>query len=262
MYMKPYDGGGWRGVSRVQNADELHLAYDSSGGDAHAPAGRRRGLRRVRPGPVDRRGDDGDALRPGRADALAATVSSTDFSGRHRDRGGDDLQESSTRSSAGNSTPARCSSKAATSSRSTTPTPARTCRSPRCTTTSRGRCATLVKWTVFCLATGRRQRIDLDTRAYFDISRPRRLDYDQKLAAIPEAGRSVFRGRRVSALLRGHICRTSTARARLDQRPGIRPAARRHSDGHLPAHERERFIAHFRGLVALWAQDEAGRLRA
>ena len=28
-----------------------------------------------------------------------------------------------------------------------------------------------------------------------------------------------------------------------------------------PAHEHERFIAHIRGLVALWVRDEAGRLQ-
>jgi len=31
LYMKPYDGGGWRGVSRIRNADDLHRAYDESG---------------------------------------------------------------------------------------------------------------------------------------------------------------------------------------------------------------------------------------
>ncbi len=31
LYMKPYDGGAWRGVSRVRNAAELHRAYDQSG---------------------------------------------------------------------------------------------------------------------------------------------------------------------------------------------------------------------------------------
>ena len=29
--MKPYDGGAWRGVSRINNAAELHAAYDASG---------------------------------------------------------------------------------------------------------------------------------------------------------------------------------------------------------------------------------------
>ena len=29
--MKPFDGGGWRGVSRIDNPDDLHRAYDASG---------------------------------------------------------------------------------------------------------------------------------------------------------------------------------------------------------------------------------------
>jgi hypothetical protein len=40
----------------------------------------------------------------------------------------------------------------------------------------------LVKWTVFCLATGRRADVDLHTRAYFEISDRDDLDYGQKLA--------------------------------------------------------------------------------
>ena len=31
LYMKPFDGGGWRGVSRISNAQELMEAYDTSG---------------------------------------------------------------------------------------------------------------------------------------------------------------------------------------------------------------------------------------
>src|SRR5579859_5376027 len=31
LFMKPYDGGAWRGVSRIRNAAELHAAYDQSG---------------------------------------------------------------------------------------------------------------------------------------------------------------------------------------------------------------------------------------
>ncbi|MGB1253291.1 MAG: ATP-grasp domain-containing protein [Candidatus Promineifilaceae bacterium] len=31
LYMKPFDGGGWRGVSRVNDAEELMEAYNSSG---------------------------------------------------------------------------------------------------------------------------------------------------------------------------------------------------------------------------------------
>ena len=31
LYMKPFDGGGWRGVSRINDRDDLHRAYDESG---------------------------------------------------------------------------------------------------------------------------------------------------------------------------------------------------------------------------------------
>ena len=31
LYMKPFDGGGWRGVSRVNDPHDLHAAYDESG---------------------------------------------------------------------------------------------------------------------------------------------------------------------------------------------------------------------------------------
>ena len=31
LYMKPYDGGGWRGVSRIENEESLRTAYDGSG---------------------------------------------------------------------------------------------------------------------------------------------------------------------------------------------------------------------------------------
>ena len=31
IFMKPYDGGAWRGVSRINTPAELHAAYDASG---------------------------------------------------------------------------------------------------------------------------------------------------------------------------------------------------------------------------------------
>src|SRR5215207_1419191 len=31
LFMKPYDGGAWVGVTRIKNRDDLHAAYDASG---------------------------------------------------------------------------------------------------------------------------------------------------------------------------------------------------------------------------------------
>ncbi len=38
-FIKPFDGGGWRGVSRVNNREELMEKYDASGTDWHGSAG-------------------------------------------------------------------------------------------------------------------------------------------------------------------------------------------------------------------------------
>ena len=55
LFMKPYDGGGWRGVSRIRNTAELHAAYDACGEMLMHLQQCGRGLRRVRPVAVDRR---------------------------------------------------------------------------------------------------------------------------------------------------------------------------------------------------------------
>ncbi|MEL6343810.1 MAG: hypothetical protein AAFV53_11805 [Myxococcota bacterium] len=39
-FIKPYDGGGWRGVTRIKDRDDLHAAYDDSGQETmHLQAG-------------------------------------------------------------------------------------------------------------------------------------------------------------------------------------------------------------------------------
>ena len=68
LYMKPFDGGGWRGVSRIDDPDDLHRAYDESGEMLmHLQATVE--LRPLRPRAVDRARDDGDGLPARPADA-------------------------------------------------------------------------------------------------------------------------------------------------------------------------------------------------
>ena len=69
LFMKPYDGGQWIGVSRVRDEAELQARLRRLGRAAHAPAGVGRGLRRLRALAVDRARDDGHELPPRPADA-------------------------------------------------------------------------------------------------------------------------------------------------------------------------------------------------
>ena len=63
LFMKPFDGGGWRGVSMVARLRGAERGLRQLRADAHASAGRRAGLRRLRQVAVDRARDDGHEVR-------------------------------------------------------------------------------------------------------------------------------------------------------------------------------------------------------
>ena len=63
LFMKPFDGGAWVGVSHGPQRGGAGRALRRVRPPADAPAARGRRLRRVRPLALDRRRDDGHALR-------------------------------------------------------------------------------------------------------------------------------------------------------------------------------------------------------
>jgi hypothetical protein len=119
---------------------------------------------------------------------------------------------------------------------------------------------TLLKWVVFCLATGRQPGLDTDTRAYFDVSDRAGLDYGQKLERYLALANAYFAVDDYRDFCAAQL-------ADLDQRV-LDWASGPHFDRLIvdtvtstyPEHEHERFIAHFRGLTGLWVRDESARL--
>jgi hypothetical protein len=117
-----------------------------------------------------------------------------------------------------------------------------------------------VKWTVFCLATGRRAGTDSHMRAYFDISDRGELDYHQKLAGYLKLADSYFAIEEYQQFCADQL-------PDIDQRvlewatgPEFDRLITETVTATYPGNEHERFIAHFRGLTSLWARDEAARL--
>ena len=74
---------------------------------------------------------------------------------------------------------------------------------------------TLLKWCTFCLVTGRRPRLDLDTRRYFEIGDREDLELRGEARRLPPAGRRALRGRPLPRLLRQPPRPRRRARARL-----------------------------------------------
>jgi hypothetical protein len=256
LYMKPYDGGAWRGVSRIRDAAELHRAYDASGKmlmhlqtavegyDVFARAlsiGAETIVMRFDPdAPMhDRYRVQHDFLDARTGDEVV-TISRTvnaffrwEFNSCEVLVKGADVHPIDYANA--------CPDVAVSSLHYYFP----------------WAMSALVKWTVFCLVTGRRPGIDLDTRAYFDVADRTELRYADKLAAYRRLADSYFD---VDAYR--DFC--TTYLSTVDERvldwikgPAFDQLLLDTVAATYPPHEHEQFLAHFRGLIDMWV-DERG----
>jgi hypothetical protein len=117
----------------------------------------------------------------------------------------------------------------------------------------------LLKWCAFCLVTGRRPALDLDTRRYFEIGDREDLSYLEKLAAYRRLADEYFESDRyhdfcasrlphVDELVLEWVSSTDFDRLLIDT---VRST--------YPPHEQERFAAHLRGLVGQWVGEQGAQ---
>ena len=260
MYMKPYDGGGWRGVSRIRDAEELHRAYNESGEmlmhlqaavegyDVFARAlsiGAETMVMRFDPSqPMHDRYRVEHGFLESDTGAEVVTISrvvnaffrwefnSCEMLVKNGDVFPIDYANA-------------CPDVAVTSLHYYFPWAMRA----------------LVKWTVFCLATGRQPHIDLDTRSYFDVAGRGDLDYRQKLAEYRRLADAYFDVDAYRDFCAAQLPDIDQQVLDWASGPAFDQLIIDTVTSTYPAHEHERFIAHIRGLVALWVRDEAGRLQ-
>ena len=258
LYMKPYDGGGWRGVSQIRDAHELHSAYDSSGGmlmhlqesvdyDVFTRAlsiGAETMVMRFDPGaPMHERYRVEHGFLPESVGLEVTGISRVinaffgwEFNSCEMLVKGSDVFPIDYANA--------CPDVALTSLHYYFPWAIKT----------------LVKWTVFCLATGRKPPLDTAVRPYFDVSDRSDLDYGQKLERYVRLADDHFAVDDYRDFCAAYL-------PDIDQRvldwasgPGFDQLIVDTVTATYPEHEHERFIAHFRGLTSLWTRDEAVRL--
>jgi hypothetical protein len=119
---------------------------------------------------------------------------------------------------------------------------------------------TLLKWTVFCTATGRRPRLDMALRPYFDIADREDLGYDEKLAAYRSLADSYLEVERYADFCASRLPQVDelvldwVGGADFDRLLVATVLST------YPPHEHEHFLAYFRGLLGRWCADESARL--
>jgi hypothetical protein len=261
LYMKPYDGGAWRGVSRISNPAELHAAYDQSGEmlmhlqkaiedyDVFARSlsiGAETMVMRFQPEqPMHLRyAVDHDFLSPGTGAEVLTIGRLVNAFFRWEFNSCETLVKNGAVYPIDYAN--ACPDVALTSLHYYFPWAMKA----------------LVKWCVFALVTRRRPRFDLETSRFFEIADDDGASYQQKLAAYAGLADSYFETERYQDF-------AATSLAQLDEvvldwvsGPAFAALLIDTVRSVYPAGEHDQFIAHFRGLISLWITDESTRLRA
>ena len=259
LFMKPFDGGGWRGVSKIRNPAELHAAYDASGEmlmhlqqsidfDVFARSlsiGPETMVMRFQPDqPMHLRYQvDHDFLSP-QAGAEVVTIGRLvnaffrwEFNSCETLVKGGEVYPIDYANA--------CPDVALTSLHYYFPWAMKA----------------LVKWCVFALATERRPKLDLETDRFFEVADDG-ASYADKLGVYRDLADAYFETDRYA-----DFCATSLAH--IDEivldwvaSPDFDDLLVQTVRAGYPAHEHDQFVAHLRGLVGLWVRDEDTRLRS
>ncbi len=115
---------------------------------------------------------------------------------------------------------------------------------------------TLAKWTIFCAVTDRKIRVDQDMHAYFEIGDDDSLSYSDKITRYRHLAENYFETERYYEFCAKHLPEIDEA---MEEYIGSSEF-----DGLLvdtvqttfPTHEHEKFTAHYRGLLAAWVADQ------
>ncbi len=260
LYMKPYDGGAWRGVSRISNPAELHAAYDESGEmlmhlqhavdyDVFARSlsiGAETMVMKFQPDqPMHLRYAVDHAFLPAEQGAEVVTIGKLvnaffrwEFNSCETLVKGSEVYPIDYANA--------CPDVALTSLHYYFPWAMKA----------------LVKWCAFALVTGRRPRLDVTTESYFAIADDPSLSYADKLAAYRRLADTYFDTERYHDFCASSLGQLDAIVLDWIAGPDFDQLLIETVRSVYPAHEHDQFIAHLRGLMALWVRDESSRVAA
>ncbi|MBK8470569.1 MAG: hypothetical protein IPL45_12575 [Actinomycetales bacterium] len=259
LYMKPFDGGGWRGVSRIENEAELQRAYDESGGmlmHLQATVPYESFARALSIGPetmvMDFRPDkpmhsryavSHDFLSPvagSRTAAISRIVNAFfgwEFNSAEMLVQGDEVYPIDYANA--------CPDVAVTSLHYYFPWAIRA----------------LVRWSVYALVTERKVKADLQTERYFAIADDPSLDMDAKLAAYLRLADEQFETERYWQWCDTHLPHLDQQVLEWVTSTDFDRLLKETVKANYQLTEQHAFLDHFHGLVDLWVIDESARLR-
>ncbi|MFZ2489299.1 MAG: hypothetical protein WAZ19_14400 [Anaerolineae bacterium] len=109
----------------------------------------------------------------------------------------------------------------------------------------------LLAWSSFCLATDRTMRLDMDTAAYFKIA-DGEGSYEEKLVAYEALADQYFETTRFEEFRAQQLGWLDEAMWEFVQTPDFDGILQGIVRAKFPAHEHDHFIEHYRGLLRYW----------
>ncbi|OJF13158.1 ATP-grasp domain-containing protein [Couchioplanes caeruleus] len=254
MFMKPYDGGAWVGVSKIRNPAELHAAYDASGErlmhlqaavedyDVFARSltiGPETMVMKFRPDlPMHERYAVDHNFLGAAVGEEVVTISRLvnaffrwEFNSCESLVKGDDVHPIDYANA--------CPDVAVTSLHYYFP----------------WAMAALLRWTVYCVVTGRRPRLDMDTSAYFAVADDPDLSYAEKLGCYRRLADDYFETARYEEFCEKHLSHVDEMVHEWVGSPEFRSLLGETVRAMYPPHEHERFLGHFGGLIDAWLRE-------
>ncbi len=116
-----------------------------------------------------------------------------------------------------------------------------------------------LKWSLFCAATGKKMRPNLDWSPFHAI-RDRKLPYREMLAACAGIANERYETDRFNEFCREHLADLDRVSLEFFGTDTARDAVRRKVAAMFPAEEVDRFTDHFWGLIEFWRRTEADRM--
>lgn len=115
----------------------------------------------------------------------------------------------------------------------------------------------LLAWSIFCLVTERPMHITMDIAGYFEIADSDR-SYEEKLLAYEKLADDHLDTERFNEFRQTELADLDETMWNLVQTPEFDDIIVRTVHSTFPPHEHEHYIAHFRGLLGHWVSAEGG----
>ncbi len=120
----------------------------------------------------------------------------------------------------------------------------------------------LLRWSVFCTATGRAPVSHVDPAPWFTIADRTDLSYEEKVAAYAVLADDHFDTERYRDFCASRLADLDEVAVEYFESAEFDEVLVETVTSTFPAHEHDEFVPHYRGLLAAWCRDERGRLQA